>query len=93
MPRCRKTVVLSLQLHLHAVFAGLYLDQLRVELDRLGSVGNGISVCFCLDVCLEMKLQPVSYMFPRAGQDGLSRTWALLVKNVGSVASAWMALS
>lgn len=38
------------------VFAGLYLDQLRVELDRLGSVGDGISVCFSLDICLEDKI-------------------------------------
>lgn len=52
MPRCRKTIVLSLPALLRVVFAGLYLDQLWVELDRLGSVGNGISVCFSLDVCL-----------------------------------------
>lgn len=36
-----------------------YLDQVRVELECLVSVGNRISVCFCLDVRLER--EPVSH--------------------------------
>lgn len=47
---------LASQLFSHVVFVGLYLDQLRVELDRLGSVGDGISVCFSLDICLQGKI-------------------------------------
>lgn len=48
------------------VFEGLYLDQLRVELDRLGSIGDGIAVCFSLDICLEDKIQPVSHAVPES---------------------------
>lgn len=65
MPRCRKIIVLSLPALFHVVIVGLYLDQLRVELDRLGSVGNSISVCFSLDICLENKIAASQLCVPR----------------------------
>jgi hypothetical protein len=57
MPRCRDNIVLSLPAPFICGIGGLlYLDQLRVELDRLGGVGDGISVCLGLDICLEDRI-------------------------------------
>lgn len=57
-----KTLELVPKLFSNTAVGNLYLDQLRVDLESLGGIGNGISVCFCLDVCLVtrqlVKLQP-----------------------------------
>lgn len=57
-----KTLDLASKLLYNVVVGIFYLDQLWVDLEGLGGIGNGISVCFCLDVCLVtrqlVKLQP-----------------------------------